>query len=118
MFVHLHVHSSLSPNWGLHPPEALCARAVAMGCSTIALTDLVTVGSMTFNNTGNSYTIGAVGGPALTLDNGASNAAIANNGGSHVINAPITLGGNTKVDINVAAGASLSLTLLPTVLSE
>ena len=39
MFVHLHVHSSLSPNWGLHSPEALCARAVAMGCSTIALTD-------------------------------------------------------------------------------
>jgi error-prone DNA polymerase len=39
MFVHLHVHSSLSPNWGIHSPESLCARAVAMGCSTLALTD-------------------------------------------------------------------------------
>jgi len=39
MFVHLHVHSSLSPNWGLHSPEALCAQAVSMGCSSIALTD-------------------------------------------------------------------------------
>ena len=39
MFVHLHVHSSLSPNWGLHSPEALCAHAVAMGCATLALTD-------------------------------------------------------------------------------
>jgi len=39
MFVHLHVHSSLSPNWGLHSPEILCAQAVAMGCRTVALTD-------------------------------------------------------------------------------
>ena len=39
MFVHLHVHSSLSPNWGLHAPEILCAQAVAMGCHTVALTD-------------------------------------------------------------------------------
>lgn len=39
MFVHLHVHSSLSPNWGLHSPETLCARAAALGCTTIALTD-------------------------------------------------------------------------------
>ena len=39
MFVHLHVHSSLSPNWGLHSPETICAQAVAMGCPTIALTD-------------------------------------------------------------------------------
>ena len=39
MFVHLHVHSSLSPNWGLHSPEILCAQAVAMGCHTVALTD-------------------------------------------------------------------------------
>lgn len=39
MFVHLHVHSSLSPNWGIHSPETLCARAAAIGCSSIALTD-------------------------------------------------------------------------------
>jgi len=39
MFVHLHVHSSLSPNWGIHSPEALCAQAVQMGCTAIALTD-------------------------------------------------------------------------------
>jgi error-prone DNA polymerase len=39
MFVHLHVHSSLSPNWGVHAPEALCARAREMGCSSIAITD-------------------------------------------------------------------------------
>jgi len=39
MFVHLHVHSALSPNWGIHSPEILCAHAVAMGCRTVALTD-------------------------------------------------------------------------------
>jgi len=39
MFTHLHVHSSFSPSWGIHSPEALCAAAAAMGCSTLALTD-------------------------------------------------------------------------------
>lgn len=39
MFVHLHVHSFSSPNWGIHSPEALCAAAVKMGCRTLALTD-------------------------------------------------------------------------------
>ncbi|MCM0080197.1 DNA polymerase III subunit alpha [Geomonas sp. Red32] len=39
MFVHLHVHSSLSPNWGIHPPERLCASAAAMGFPAIAITD-------------------------------------------------------------------------------
>ena len=39
MFVHLHVHSSLSPNWGIHSPEALCAQAVQTGSTAIALTD-------------------------------------------------------------------------------
>jgi error-prone DNA polymerase len=39
MFAHLHVHSALSPNWGIHSPEALCAQAVAQGYATVALTD-------------------------------------------------------------------------------
>ncbi len=39
MFVHLHVHSALSPNWGVHSPELLCARAAEMGFPAIALTD-------------------------------------------------------------------------------
>ncbi|GFO68911.1 DNA-directed DNA polymerase [Geomonas limicola] len=39
MFVHLHVHSSLSPNWGLHAPERLCAAARALGYRSLALTD-------------------------------------------------------------------------------
>ncbi|MBU5614168.1 DNA polymerase III subunit alpha [Geomonas azotofigens] len=39
MFVHLHVHSSLSPNWGVLPPEALCAEAVRLGFDTLAITD-------------------------------------------------------------------------------
>lgn len=39
MFIHLHVHSSLSPNWGIHSPERLCAQAKALGCDTLALTD-------------------------------------------------------------------------------
>jgi len=39
MFVHLHVHSSLSPNWGVHSPEALCARTAELGCTALALTD-------------------------------------------------------------------------------
>jgi len=39
MFIHLHVHSSLSPNWGIHSPERICAQAKALGCVTLALTD-------------------------------------------------------------------------------
>jgi len=39
MFVHLHVHSSLSPNWGVHSPEVLCAKALQLGYGSIALTD-------------------------------------------------------------------------------
>jgi len=39
MFVHLHVHSALSPNWGVHSPEALCARAAGLGFRSLALTD-------------------------------------------------------------------------------
>jgi error-prone DNA polymerase len=39
MFIHLHLHSSLSPNWGVHSPEALCSTAARLGYSTLALTD-------------------------------------------------------------------------------
>ncbi|HBA88429.1 MAG TPA: DNA polymerase III subunit alpha [Geobacter sp.] len=39
MFVHLHVHSSLSPNWGVHSPEALCSAAAQLGSRSLALTD-------------------------------------------------------------------------------
>ena len=39
MFVHLHVHSALSPNWGIHSPEALCSRVAEMGFSALAITD-------------------------------------------------------------------------------
>ena len=39
MLVHLHVHSSLSPNWGVHSPEALCAEASRLGFDTLAITD-------------------------------------------------------------------------------
>ena len=39
MFVHLHVHSALSPNWGVHSPETLCTRAAELGFPAIALTD-------------------------------------------------------------------------------
>jgi error-prone DNA polymerase len=38
-FTHLHVHSSFSPLWGVHPPEALCAAAKNLGQSRLALTD-------------------------------------------------------------------------------
>ncbi|MEZ4599125.1 MAG: DNA polymerase III subunit alpha [Syntrophotaleaceae bacterium] len=38
-FTHLHLHSALSPNWGLHSPEVLCAAARAMGMERLALTD-------------------------------------------------------------------------------
>ncbi|APG26783.1 DNA polymerase III subunit alpha [Syntrophotalea acetylenivorans] len=38
-FVHLHVHSSFSPNWGLHTPLALCAAARDLGMKRLALTD-------------------------------------------------------------------------------
>lgn len=39
MFTHLHLHSSFSPGWGLHPPEALCAAAKGRGFRRLALTD-------------------------------------------------------------------------------
>ena len=39
MFVHLHVHSSLSPNWGVHSPEALCSEAARLGFDSLAITD-------------------------------------------------------------------------------
>lgn len=38
-FSHLHVHSSFSPGYGVHPPAALCARARALGMTQLALTD-------------------------------------------------------------------------------
>jgi error-prone DNA polymerase len=38
-FVHLHVHSSFSPNWGLHAPQELCAAARSLGMKQLALTD-------------------------------------------------------------------------------
>ena len=38
-FVHLHVHSSFSPAWGIHAPETLCAAARQMGMRRLALTD-------------------------------------------------------------------------------
>ena len=39
MFTHLHVHSSLSPNWGVHSPEVLCAHAARLGFLSLAVTD-------------------------------------------------------------------------------
>ncbi|TSK06861.1 MAG: DNA polymerase III subunit alpha [Geobacter sp.] len=39
MFVHLHVHSSLSPGWGVLAPEAICAEAARLGFDTLAITD-------------------------------------------------------------------------------
>ena len=38
-FVHLHVHSSFSPGWGVHSLEELCAAARQMGLRRLALTD-------------------------------------------------------------------------------
>ncbi|MBN2721104.1 MAG: DNA polymerase III subunit alpha, partial [Proteobacteria bacterium] len=38
-YVPLHVHSSLSPAWGVHAPERLCAAAKGMGITRMALTD-------------------------------------------------------------------------------
>ncbi|HWI41052.1 MAG TPA: PHP domain-containing protein, partial [Verrucomicrobiae bacterium] len=38
-FAHLHVHSSCSAAWGVHPPEDLCTAAKGMGVTRLALTD-------------------------------------------------------------------------------
>lgn len=38
-FVHLHVHSSFSPNWGLHTPQELCTAARSLGMRQLALTE-------------------------------------------------------------------------------
>lgn len=38
-FIHLHVHSSFSPNWGLHSPHTLCTAARSLGMQALAITD-------------------------------------------------------------------------------
>jgi autotransporter-associated beta strand protein len=68
------------------------------------------VGGLVFNRAAGGYTVGANGGPAITLDNGAAAAAIlvsnaggAASAGSHTVAAPITLLSNLTAAVDNAA---------------
>lgn len=75
--------------------------------STISLDGNKTVGALTFLSAANGYTVDSGSGGTLTINNGASAAAINNNGGSHVISAPVNLISNTGLS---SASAADSLT--------
>src|SRR5512132_381014 len=62
----LHVKSHASPGIGIHPPEALVARAVALGYRAIALTDVENLyAQVRFHHAARSYGIHAVTGVEL-----------------------------------------------------
>jgi fibronectin-binding autotransporter adhesin len=83
--------------------SATFGNVLTTGTASIQLVAPRTVGNISFNNTnGASYSIDAAGG-SLTLNNGASTAAIAVVAGSHTIAAPVTLGSNTNVTVTQPA---------------
>ncbi len=76
--------------------------------ATITLDGAVTAGAITLSSSPFGYTIAAGSGGTLTLNNGASDATIANNVGSHTISANIALASNTLLS---SGSAAESLTL-------
>ncbi len=79
---------------------------------SVTIDSAVTLGSLMFDSTVNSFTLASDGiaGHGITLDNGGSGAEILVNSGNHTISANLALadaGGNT---INVSDGTSLLLT--------
>ena len=71
--------------------------------ATISLNGGKTVGALTFNSATNGYTVDQGSGGSLTINNGVSAAAITNNGGIHVISAPVILSSNTGLTSATAA---------------
>jgi hypothetical protein len=90
--------------------QADVARFMALSeaDSVVNVTAPVTVGTLLFDNT-HSYTIQSSNPSVntITLDNGAGNAAILVDGGSHTVSAPLVQAGN--LDFNLAVDTSLTL---------
>jgi fibronectin-binding autotransporter adhesin len=79
-----------------------------LSSATIVVDMPETVGSMTFNNTTASYTIGTAGSSNLTLDNGSLSAMVAvQNGGSHTIAENVALNSNVLISIDPTASLSI-----------
>jgi autotransporter-associated beta strand protein len=100
-----------APNWNNYKPtvagDAALFGSAITAPATIAVDTPHTVGYMRFHNDANAYTIGAAGNSNLTLDNGASAAAITVTSGSHIIAENILLNSN----LNVAAASGTTLTV-------
>jgi len=100
-----------APNWNNYKPtvagDAALYGSAITGPATIAVDAPHTVGYMRFDNATNSYTIGAAGSSNLTLDNGASAAAITGTSGSHIIAENILL--NSNLNVSPASGTTLTV---------
>lgn len=101
---------SIGSNWvGNNAPNAVGAAAGFGGGSgtaitaprTITVDGAYTVGSLSFNNVTQAYTLAAGAGANLTLDNGPSMSLVTVLAGSHSIQSPVTL---------TARGASFNVT--------
>ena len=68
---------------------------------TVTLDVPVTVGAINFANTNRYTLLDTTGSNSITLNNGTSDAIIGVTAGSHLINAPVVLGGNGGVDVSV-----------------
>jgi len=86
---------------------ATFASAASTNNPTVTLNAVSpSLNSLTFNNSGKSYTLDASGGGTLVFNNGGSDATLTNTAGSHLISAPITLASNLAVS---GAGTSLEI---------
>ena len=87
---------------------ATFGTSIGSNAATVTLDGNRTLSGLTFNNTlGGSYLIASTDGSTLTLDNGLSAVSLNNNGGNHVISAPVTI--NSNVAVSAAPGSSLTL---------
>jgi autotransporter-associated beta strand protein len=78
------------------------AFSSASAPSTITLDGNRTVGSISFNDEANGYTIAqGTGGGSLTLDNGGSSAtaSVTDTAGTHTISAPVVLNSNAALSV-------------------
>ena len=104
-------------NWTVPPSSAAGSQArfdTLISQPVLVTTAGETVGELYFN----SFTNYTLGGSGLTLDGGTASAAITVENGAHTIAAPLTLAGDTVLDIapssilnlGAASGASFTLT--------
>jgi autotransporter-associated beta strand protein len=61
---------------------------------TVTVNGSFTVGTLSFNNSAQAFTLAAGTGANLTLNNGASGALVTDTAGNHTINSPLTLTAN------------------------